>query len=167
MSKITLKKIIWFFGLFVLLAALLLSLSAYRSFRWHQAAKAAGGLPYQIGLTNVIIMKCFTTVIPPVCAGGILCSTLDIGRCNLYSEVIGTPAGGTGINALFLDMAIAQAGLTIGGQLIAGGLAPVAMDSGVLASAGGCYGCGLAKAGWTDKFFNWLDKYIIAGFKEK
>lgn len=166
MRKITFKKIIWLFCLAVLAFAILLTPSVYKEFRWRQAAEAAAGLPYQIGLTNAIIINCFTIGIPPICTGGLLCHTLDVGRCTLYSDVSGTPAGGMGFNALFLNMAIGQAGLTPGGQLIAGGMSPVFMDSGVLASAGGCYGC-LAKTGFKDKFFSWLDKYIIAGFEGK
>lgn len=151
----------------VLFFAFLLAPLAYQSFRWQKAASAAGGLPYQIGLTNVIIIPCFVRPLPPppTCMGGLLCNLLDAQRCPLYSDITGMPAGGMGNGALFSNLAIVASGLTPGGQLIAGGMAPVAMDNGVLASAGGCYGCGLAKAGWTDKFFNWLDKYIIAGIE--
>jgi len=138
--------------------------------RWQNGAQAVGGYPYQIGLTNVIIIPCVTTGYPPICEGGTLCYTLDVARCTGptgHSDVSGTPSGGMGSNALFLNTAIIQAGLTSGGQLIAGGMSPVLMDSGVLASSGGCSGC-TAKSGTTDKFFAWfkkLDKYIIAGFK--
>ncbi|MDO8668571.1 MAG: hypothetical protein Q7K35_05835 [bacterium] len=131
-----------------------------------KAAQSAGGYPYQIGLTNVIVIPCVTTGVPPICTGGTLCNLLDVGRCALYSDVSGSPAGGMGSNALFLITAIAQAGLTSGGQLIAGGMTMTQMDSGVLASAGGCYGC-MAKAGFKDKIINWFDKYIIAGIRGK
>lgn len=137
------------------------------SWRLSQAASAAGSLPYQIGLTNAIVIPCVTTGVPPICTGGTLCSTLDVARCTLYADVSGTPAGGMGMNALFSQIAIAQAGLVSGGQLIAGGLSMTLMDQGVLASAGGCYGC-MAKAGRVDKILAWLeklDKYIIAGIK--
>lgn len=166
MKKITQKKIICLFCLAVLFFAFLLAPLAYKSFRWQKAAEAAGGLPYQIGLTNAMIIKCFVRPLPPppTCMGGLLCNVLDANRCNLYSDVSGTPAGGMGFNALFSNMAIIAAGLTPGGQLIAGGMSPVLMDSGVLASAGGCFGC-MAKTNLTNKFFNWLDKYIIAGIK--
>lgn len=132
-------------------------------FKWKQYAKAAGALPYQIGLTNVVIIKCFTTGSPPVCAGGTLCIMKDAASCTFYSDVSGTPAGGMGSNGLFLNTAISTAGLTPGGQLIAGGTSPPLMDNGVLASSGGCSGC-YAKSDTIDKIKNWFD-YIIAGFK--
>ncbi|MFH1233733.1 MAG: hypothetical protein V1649_03755 [Patescibacteria group bacterium] len=132
------------------------------SWRWQKAVEASASFPYQIGLTNAIIIPCVLTP-AGLCAGGPLC--LDPVRCILYSDVSGIPAGGTGSNGLFLKTAIIKAGLTPGGQLIAGGMSPVFMDSGVLASAGGCFGC-IAKANFTDKIFNWIDKYIIAGFTQ-
>lgn len=110
---------------------------------------------------GVIPTPCVTA---GVCAGGTLCFVTDPARCLLYSDVSGIPAGGMGSNALFSKIAIAKAGLTPGGQLIAGGMMLTSMDSGVLASAGGCYGC-MAKANFKDKIFHWLDKYIIAGIK--
>jgi len=132
--------------------------------RWQNAVKAASAFPYQIGLTKVAIIKCFTTGTPPICEGGLLCYTKDPATCTAYSDVSGAPAGGMGSNALFSNLAMAKAGLTPGGQLISGGMSPVLMDNGVLASAGGCYGC-YAKAGIIDNFLNFFD-YIIAGFKE-
>ncbi|NCO80110.1 hypothetical protein CO116_00910 [Candidatus Falkowbacteria bacterium CG_4_9_14_3_um_filter_38_19] len=166
MIKISIKKILTLFCLAILFFAFLLAPSAYQSLKWQQAVEAAGGFPYQIGLTKVVIVNCVTTGIPPICTGGILCNTLDAARCPLYVDVSGTPAGGMGKNALFSLIAIGQAGLTAGGQLIAGGMSPVLMDSGVLASAGGCYGC-VAKNSLPDKFLAWFDKYIIAGFRKK
>ncbi len=156
--------------IFIILAAILLLLAviispkALSAWQWRRAAVATGGLPYQIGLTNVVMVKCFTTGNPPICAGGELCATLDAARCTAYSEVSGNPAGGMGESALFVDEAIAKAGLTPGGQLIAGGMSQVLMDQGILASAGGCYGC-VTKNGIADRIFVWLDKFIIAGFK--
>lgn len=156
----------------LLFAAGIFTHKSIAAWRFDNAANAAGALPYQIGLTNVTIIPCFTTGEPPLCTGGTLCHTLDLARCTGptgHSDVSGTPAGGMGSNALFLNTAIIQAGLTTGGQLIAGGMSSVLMDSGVLASAGGCYGC-MAKAGAGDKFFAWLeklDKFIIAGFRGK
>ena len=128
---------------------------------WKRAVKAAGGFPYQIGLVNVVITPCATTGTPPVCTGGTLCYIKDAATCLNYSDVSGTPAGGMGSNALFANTAISQAGLISGGQLIAGGMGPTLMDSGVLASAGGCAGCA-AKADLTDRIAGWL-KFIIAG----
>jgi hypothetical protein len=169
------RKIILSLGLILIL--LLISgffmHQSVASWRWSKAASAAGGLPYQIGLTNAIVIPCFTSCCAPACtccAGGTLCMTKDVGTCTLYSDVSGMPAGGMGREALFTKIAIGQAGLNSGGQLIAGGMSMTQMDQGVLASSGGCYGCGLAKAGTVDKIYSWLeklDKFIIAGFKSK
>ncbi|MFH0956211.1 MAG: hypothetical protein V1801_03325 [Candidatus Falkowbacteria bacterium] len=162
------NKIIILVILVVILALLvfLISPKALSAWHWRQAASAAGGFPYQIGLTKVTVIQCVTTGNPPICTGGILCATLDAARCMAYSEVSGTPAGGMGNNALFSNAAIAKAGLTSGGQLIAGGMSPVLMDQGVLASAGGCFGC-VAQNGIADKIFAFVDKYIIAGIRDK
>lgn len=136
--------------------------------RWQKSAQAAGGYPYQIGLTSVIVIPCVTTGVPPICTGGTLCNTLDVARCTMYSDVSGSPSGGMGSMALFSNMAIAQAGLSSGGQLIAGGMTMTQMDQGVLASAGGCSGCGMGKADSSvmDRIAN-VATYIIAGFKDK
>ena len=171
MRKISTRKILALFCLAILFFVMLLAPSAYQSLKWQQAVEAAGALPYQIGLTAVKIIQCQPSCCSQAgcrcCVGGALCATLlTEAQCLLHSEASGTPAGGMGSNALFLNSAIAQAGLTPGGQLIAGGLSPVLMDQGVLASAGGCYGC-VAKQGLADKIFAWLDKFIIAGFKGK
>jgi len=132
-------------------------------FRLFQGAQAVGGFPYQIGLTGVTIVPCITTGYPPICEGGTLCLTKDAATCTLYSDVSGSPAGGMGMNGLFLKTSIAQAGLMPGGQLIAGGMSNVLMDNGVLASAGGCAGC-MAKANKVDKVKQVFD-YLIASFK--
>ncbi|MDD4901244.1 MAG: hypothetical protein PHS62_04015 [Patescibacteria group bacterium] len=141
------------------------------SWRFNNAASASGSMPYQVGLTNAIVIPC--VVSSYVCTGGTLCSTiLDTTRCALYEDVNGASAGGTGQPPLLLSqIAVQTAGLTMGGQLIYGGTTNsmyLSQDA-VLASAGGCYGC-TAKAGAVDKIFAWLDgfdKYIIAGFKGK
>ncbi|MFH0956086.1 MAG: hypothetical protein V1801_02655 [Candidatus Falkowbacteria bacterium] len=169
------NKIIISVILVVILAllAFLIFPKALSAWHWRQAASAAGGFPYQIGLTKALINKCVLSITePPVCIGTTppaseLCSTIiDLERCPLYSDVSGTPAGGMGNNALFSNAAIAKAGLTPGGQLIAGGMSPVLMDQGVLASAGGCFGC-VAQNGIADKIFAFVDKYIIAGIRDK
>ncbi len=134
------------------------------SWRWQAAAEAAGSMPYQIGLTKVVIVNCVVTP-KGVCVGGTLCPIKAPGVCAGYADVSGFPAGGMGSNALFSLVAISQAGLTPGGQLIAGGMSPTEMDQGVLASAGGCYGC-LVKDSAKDKVYAWLDRFIIAGFKD-
>lgn len=102
---------------------------------------AAASYPYQIGLTGIALIKCFTTGSPPVCSGGKLCATKDPATCASYVEVSGSPAGGMGSMALLSATAVSQAGLTQGGQMIAGGTSEVFMDSGVVAGPGGCYGC--------------------------
>ena len=163
------KKIILIFSgaIFILGLVIYFLPNITASWRWQKAVEASASLPYQIGLSNAIIIPCFVTP-ATVCAGGTLCFVTDPARCLLYSDVSGAPAGGLGSNALFLKTAIIQAGLTPGGQLIAGGMSPVLMDSGVLASAGGCFGC-MSKTKAVDKFFAWLnklDKYIIAGFEK-
>lgn len=130
---------------------------------WKMAVEAAGTMPYQIGLTNVTMIKCFTIGTPPVCNGGTLCYTKDPATCVNYYDVTGAPAGGMGSNALFSVSQTSMAGLYPGGQLIAGGMSPALMDSGVLASAGGCSGCIAKNTFWDSakgKF-----KFIIAGFK--
>ncbi len=158
------RKILIIFGFFMLLAV-----TAYffivNSGKFHlfQGAQAVGGYPYQIGLTGVTITSCATTGYPPVCAGGTLCYVKDPLTCAFYVDVIGMPAGGMGIKALFSNTSILIAGLAQGGQLIAGGMGPVLMDNGVLASSGGCYGC-LAKVNKIDKIKQVFD-YVIASFK--
>lgn len=137
------------------------------------AAEAAGGFPYQIGLTSVKIIQCQLSCCSVAgcrcCTGGTLCSTLltEV-QCTTHSDVSGTQAGGMGNNALFSQTAISQAGLAAGGQLIAAGMSSVLMDSGVLASSGGCSGCTAkqGKTGGVYAFFERLNNFIIAGKRE-
>lgn len=159
----------------ILISAFILLISAYffiprlTAYLGRQAAaEAAGGFPYQIGLTNAIIIQCFTTGIPPLCTGGTLCNLKDAVTCANYSDVSGMPAGGMGSNALFMNTAILQAGLAAGGQLIAGGMSAALMDSGVLASSSGCSGCTAkqGKIGSIYAFFERLNNFIITGKKE-
>lgn len=138
--------------------------------KWKMSLEAAGGFPYQIGLTDVTVTACTPTPCPGtcMCTGGSLCMFKDVATCATYSDVLGTPAGGAGSGALFTNAAIAQAGLSSGGQLIAGGMSSVAMDSGVLASAGGCSGCSASldkPKNLAYKILDWLDDFIIAGNK--
>ncbi|MEK7557940.1 MAG: hypothetical protein AAB530_01890 [Patescibacteria group bacterium] len=164
------KKNILIFGIIVLILFFCFFPSIISSWRLQKAIEASASFPIQLGLTKAVIVPCVFTPPPaaPVCVGGLpLCGLLDPARCVLYSQVSGLPAGGNGNMALFSNIAIAKAGLTPGGQLIAGGMSPVAMDNGVLASAGGCFGC-VAKANFKDKIFDLadkIDKYIIAVFK--
>lgn len=150
MSK---KKIIILSIITVLIIAGLLIIPKINHYiEWKQAEAAASSMPYQIGLTNVITDMCRVQPMgtaPPQCwgtkqqAAAKLCMTLtsQIAKCPLYTEVNGTKAGGMGNQALFLNTAIAKAGVSDGGQLIAGGMSLVLMDSGVLAGKGGCFGC--------------------------
>lgn len=129
-----------------------------------QAVKAAGGFPTQLGLTGVTMFQCVVSCNGGCCVGGTLCPTKDPATCTNYQEVSGTPAGGTGNMALFSNTAISQAGLSQGGQLIAGCMSPPLCDNGVLASSGGCYGC-MGRMDSIDKIKG-LFKYVIAGFKD-
>lgn len=147
--------------------------------RWQRAVKAAGGFPYQIGLTNVRITPCVpkppdnaTCIGAPTSPDAAMATKLCVFKpvanpvnptdiCVNNSYVTGTMAGSMGNEALFTNTAISQAGLLFGGQLIAGGMSSVLMNSGVLASVGGCAGC-TAKAGLIDKIGSWF-KFIIAG----
>ncbi len=152
---------------FVLIAVFIIFGAAVKNrFEWYltEEAVASGGYTYQIGLTNIIVTPCFTTGVPPLCEGGLLCYIKDAATCIAYSDVSGAPAGGMGENALFLKTALAQAGVVPGGQLIAGGFSPVLMESGVLAGPGGCYNC-LAKDNIIRIVKNKI-KYFFAGFKD-
>lgn len=141
---ITRKKIIWIIttiliiGLVVCAGPRIINL-----IEWEitEEVIASSGYTYQIGLTNVNLIPCFTTGSPPICQGGTLCYVKDAATCTLYTDVSGTPAGGMGSNALFTKACLAQAGVTTGGQLIAGGMSPVLMDNGPLAGPGGCCNC--------------------------
>lgn len=162
---------------FILLGGLFFTHKSVSSWRWNKAAEAAGGLPYQIGLTNVKISQCAPSCCTPAtgctcCMGnppaGALCAARDVLRCSMYSGVMGTQAGGAGNSGLFLTTSIGKAGLAEGGQLIAGGMSMTEMDQGVLASGGGCFGCTAKTENVKDKIYSWLekiDKFIIAGFK--
>jgi len=153
-------------GIIIVLAAIGFAVYplASRQIASRYIAKAGGGCPYQIGLTQVEEIPCVENLgdCEPLVP---LCGTLDPARCNLYSEVIGEQAGGMGSMALFQNIALVEAGLTPGGQLIACGMGPTLMDTGVLASAGGCFGC-LAKANVWDKIGGVYD-YIIASFRSE
>ena len=138
-------------------------------------ANAVGGYPYQIGLVGVTVIPCVEVGLPPVCTGGLLCSVKDPAKdpatCMLYSEVTGTPAGGTGMNGLFLKTNLSLAGVVPGGQLIAGGVSNVLMDGGVLAGALGCTGSGCVVDSLESGFFavdvlEELYKYYIVGGRE-
>ncbi len=134
-----------------------------------KATNAAGGFPYQIGLTNVIVAPCVFIPEPPKCVVGPLCMTLsDPAICNMHAEVFGTPAGGMGNNALFLKTSLATAGVTSGGQLIAGGISNVLMSSGVLGGPTGCVGCVATKESERNfvllEIFNNLKTYFIASY---
>ncbi|MCK4554611.1 hypothetical protein KAU19_06680 [Candidatus Parcubacteria bacterium] len=160
------KRIILGIGLSVILVSGYFLIPQFVNyFKWKNSVEAAGSFPYQIGLTNVTMIQCTVSCNGGCCIGGTLCEIKDPAACAAYQEVNGTIAGGMGNNALFSTQAIAQSGLTNGGQLIAGGMSTVLMDNGVLASVGGCYGCYAKAKSIEDKIANWFD-FIIAGFRK-
>jgi len=164
MTKLIKNKKIWIFTS-ILIMVLFFGLKFFDYSMYQYAESASAGYPYQIGLLNSVITQCRLSCCSPAgcrcCIGGTWCQAiLTEPQCLIHSNVSGTPAGGMGDSALFLNTAIAQAGLTSGGQLIAGGMSPALMDNGVLASAGGCSGC-LAK---NDGYFEKAKK-IFQGFK--
>ncbi len=147
-------KILIFSIVFICLSFLIffgVNLDKYANLQLGREAVAAGGFPYQIGLTNVRITKCQVTL--GVCVGvGVdagpataLCNTKSPGVCESYRYVSGVPAGGMGTAALFLFPNLSFAGVSTGGQLIAGGMGPTMMDGGVVAGPGGCVGSGCAR----------------------
>ncbi len=145
---------------------------ALDKYNWNQAVKAVNGSvgAYQIGLVSPTVTECQTSCCSPAgcrcCIGGTLCTTiLTEAQCVMYSDVFGSPAGGMGSNALFLNTSIAMAGLTSGTDLIAAGMSPTMMDGGVLATAMGCSGC-VARVDFVDKVKNWFGRVFIAGFKK-
>jgi hypothetical protein len=131
---------------------------------WGEAKASVSSIPYQIGLTNCVVTKCVTSGY--VCTGGTLCYTKDTATCSGYWDVSGTPAGGMGTNALFLDAAITKAGLVPGGELIAGCMSPTMCDGGVLASWGGCWGiaCFGKGEGFMERYSGLakINKFILA-----
>ena len=128
--------------------------------RWHKAVQSAGGYPYQIGLLNTQQIQCIISCNGGCCMGGQLCAQ--------YVQVSGSMSGGMGTMALFSLMQTSMAGYKPGDSIIAGGMTMTEMDNGVLASPGGCSGCGMGKA--DSNLFDRIAgvvSYIIAGFKDK
>jgi len=136
--------------------------------RWQKAVQAAGGYPYQIGLTNTKQMQCTVSCNGGCCTGGTLCTAKVPGVCATYSEISGSMSGGIGTMALFSLTQTSMAGYKSGDPIIAGGMTMTEMDNGVLAAPSGCAGCGLGKADSNlfDRIAS-VTKYIIAGFKDK
>jgi coenzyme F420-reducing hydrogenase gamma subunit len=154
----TLSVLVIVFGYF-----LVPQLSEY--IRYKKAAKAASSFPTILGLTKVVMVPCVVTL--GVCVGGTTCNTKPPGACTAYTEVTGVPAGETGNLGLFLTTSLGTAGVTPGGSLIAGGISPVLMDSGVVAGFGGCFGQGcITKRNIFDKAEELVDKYFVAIFKK-
>lgn len=77
-------------------------------------------------------------------------------------------SGGSGTMALFSLTQTSMAGYKPGDSIIAGGMMMTQMDSGVLATPGGCSGCGMGKADSSiiDRIAK-VANYIIAGFRDK
>ncbi len=168
LKKITIGSVIM---LLVFVMGGLIMHKSVVSWRWNNFAGAAGGMPFQVGLTNVIVTPCTTSGY--TCTGGTLCNLVDSADCSLYEDVNGSSAGGTGQPPLLLSIiAASQTGLSSGGQLIYGGTTNsmyISPDAS-LASVGGCYGSACAVGpGITNKIYAWLeklDKFIIAGFRK-
>jgi len=136
--------------------------------RWQKGAQAAGGYAYQIGLTGTKQIFCTISCNGGCCTGGSLCTVKAAGICTTYSEISGTMSGGSGTMALFSMTQTSMAGYKPGDSIIAGGMTMTEMDSGVLATPGGCSGCGMGKAdsNLLDRIAN-IAVYIIAGFRDK
>lgn len=105
---------------------------------FRKTSNAAGALPYQVGITNAVLIPCVGLVVCP----SPMCNAKHTGSCPpsvpAFFEVTGMSAGGTGMPDIVLSsMVVAKIGLTPGGQVIAGGLGPTLMDGGVAASLGG------------------------------
>ncbi len=132
--------------------------------KWNMTANAisSSSFPYEIGLMDITIIPCSIGCNGACCIGGTLCTNKTSAECTSYSDVSGISAGGDGNNALFSTMAITESGLSSGGELIAGGMSMIDMDSGVLASDNGCYGC-IAQS---DGIFKKMYDYSIALFKK-
>src|SRR3989338_11655768 len=92
---------------------------AYGVVSYQHAVEAAGGFPYQVGLTKTVITPCVLTP-AGVCVGHPLCASVP-GACAEYSGISGAPAGGMGSDALLRDDVIIQIGLVAGASYIGGG----------------------------------------------
>lgn len=134
----------------------------YRHYR--SMISAAGGYPYQVGLTNTMIAPCVVSGYVCIATGGkadatAACNTKGTGVCASYSYVSGQQSGGMGDGALLQKSVIQKIGLVAGASYIGGGTSAVLMDNGVSASIGGT-AYGVARA--TDR----LVDFFIAGGKE-
>ncbi|MFA6306644.1 MAG: hypothetical protein WCV70_01905 [Patescibacteria group bacterium] len=143
--------------------------------RWQKAVEASGTYSYPIGLTNTkeiqCSLSCCTAAGCRCCigTGSTLCATItNEATCPTKSEINGTMAGGSGTMALFSKTQTSMAGYKPGDSIIAAGMTMTEMDNGVLATPGGCSGCGMSKAdsNLLDRIVKVAD-YIIAGFRDK
>ena len=163
------KKIIWSISVvFIVIIVFFSGLRFNNWIEWKMTEKIIAGSAYPVeaGIIGVNLIPCFTTGDPPICEGGTLCYTKDAGTCLNYTDVAGMGAysSGAGVTNLLLSKpAIGAAGLSPGGQLIAGCMSPILCDNGPLASAGGCYNC-IAKTSFKDRMMEKI-KFVIAGFK--
>ncbi len=166
------KKISLYLSAFFIVLIVAVYFIFWPKTRLNLAAEATGGFPYQIGLTGVTVTQCYTScpapVVPTCCMGGTLCTMKTVAQCVLYSDVMGSPSGGMGSNAIFSNINLGIAGVSSGGQLIAGGSTMTEMDSGVLAGMGGCAGVGCAAVKDKNIFERYYEiiKYGIASFKD-
>lgn len=151
-----------------------LNVDKYANLQLGKEAIAGMNFPTELGLTNVTVNECQPSCcMGPVCtccSNGSLCSSDQAPVCP-RATVVGIPAGGNGNQGLFLKTSLAVTGVSQGGQLIAGGMGPTMMDSGVLSGKSGCVGSACSALN-TDNKNLWTKsklalKYIIGKFKRK
>lgn len=126
-KKIIVRSSIAIIG-FALIFGLSFVLTPYGRFAINKKAVASSGLPYQVGLTNVVLVPCVWVVASGVCTGGTLCPMVDPAQCNLTTDIAGTPAGGMGSEITLSTVAVSMIGVVPGGQIIAGGIGPTMIN---------------------------------------
>ncbi len=165
------KKISIFLSITLVIMLIAVYFVLWPKARFELAVEASGGFPFQIGLTGATVTNCQISCCTPVCScctGGTLCTNKTVAQCAMYADVTGTPAGGSGANALFTIMNLGIAGVSSGGSLIAGGSTMTEMDSGVLAGTGGCTGVACTAINDKNIFEKYYEivKYAITKIKD-
>jgi len=151
-----------------------LNVDKYANLQLGREVVAGMTYPTELGLINVTVMgcqpSCCTGSICTCCSNGSLCLSDTAPLCP-RATVTGIPTGGDGDKGLFLKTSLAAAGISQGGQLIAGGMGITMMDSGTLAGNGGCVGSGCSAINIESK--NLWDKsrlaikYLVSRLKNK